>query len=168
MKCNKFKWLILIGCVAVLILAVVLGVWQWRRTSFRDVPFGQKYSVVSVFFAKGEVTAFDPETPVYALTHEGYLLDIDGSDFGRLSSSFRKFTPNQENFDHRFHEDGAWRVTGIDAAGAREDNAAAWKYEKMNGTFYYVLLQKNGDVFLCVGKDGAICQFYWLQGLGNY
>ena len=168
MKRINWKWMLLAGCAVLLILATVLGVWQWRRTYYQDLPFGLKYSVVSTFFVLGDVQVFDSETPEFALSQEGYLLDIAGSDFGRLSGALRKFSPSKENFDDIFHGEGKWRVTGLDAVSARQENAKAWKYEKMNGTFYYVMLQNNGDVFLCVGQDGAICQFYWLQPLEKY
>lgn len=164
----KWKWILPIACVALIIFAFLIGVWIWRNASFRNAPFGYQYSVVSVFFSDRDLPAFAPETPEYALTNDGILLDIHGSDSGRLSSSFRKFSLNEENFDDLFADDGAWRVTGLDAGSARKENAGAWRYQKLNGSFYYVLLQKNGDVFLCIGEDGAICQFYWLQALGNY
>lgn len=165
---KKWKRMIPVVCAAVVLLGALAGTWLWREFSFRTEPFGYQYSVVSVFFTDGDVPPYEPEIPKYALTDTGMLLDIHGSDFGRLSGSFRKFQLSQDNFDDCFLPDGAWRVTGIDAVSARENNAQAWQYQNISGSFYYIMLQKNGDVFLCIGEKGAICQFFWMQPLGQY
>lgn len=168
MKGIRKKHFIFLVCVVAVLPGVLAGNLLWKVFSFRAEPFGYQYSIVSVFFTDGDVPSCEPEIPEYALTDTGVLLDIRGSDFGRLSGSFRRFQLSQENFDDCFLPDGAWRVTGLDAVSARENNEKAWQYQKINGTFYYIMLQENGDVFLCIGEKGAICRFFWLQPLGNY
>lgn len=168
MKFLKLKWVLPAICVAVVLLAVLIGMWIWRGMSFHDAPFGYQYSVVAVFFSDRDVPSLAPEVPEYALTEDGILLDINGVDSGRLSGAFRKFTLDQASFDDIFDDEGTWRVTGIDTVTTRKNNVSAWRYQKLDGSFYYVLLQKNGDVFLCIGEDGTIGRFYWLQSLGAY
>lgn len=168
MKILKWKWLLIVITAVVVFLAVLIGVMIRRNASFSETPFGYQYSVVSVFFTDREIPSCVPEIPEYALRDDGALLDIRGDDSGRLTGSLRKFSLTEEVFDNIFTDEGSWRVTGLDAVSARKDNLSAWQYRKLDGSFYYVLLQKNGDVFLCIGEDGAICQFYWLQAVGIY
>ena len=57
----------------------------------------------------------------------------------------------EENFDNHFSEE-LWKAEGVNARHIQENTENAWCAFGKNGEIYYVLHQKNGDVFLCIGK----------------
>ncbi len=141
---------------------------MWQKINFAEMPFGYRCSISSVFYATSDLPTVSPENAVFALSNAGKLYNISGGESQRLTGSMTMLDLSKDNFDLRFAAQDAWRVTGLDAESARENNAKAWKYTALDGSFYYLLLQNNGDVFLCVGKNKVIEQFVWLQPLDEY
>ena len=164
---TRKKWIVTAICLAVTLSIIFAGIFIWQHTAFQEMPFGYRYGISSYFYTSELITAVSPETPVYGLSATGKLYHILGGE-SRLTGSMREFQLSEENFDSRFVDDDDWRVIGLDAKSAREQNAQAWRYTALDGRFRYLLLQENGDVFLCVGENKEIELFMWLQPLDQY
>lgn len=162
------KWILLMSGMIVIVLAIFGGWKVWQHTAFQGRPFGLYYGVDTVFFHVTTTENHSVEIPKYALSDTGELLGVDGNQTDRLAGPMKRIALSETNFDQIFHEDGQWGVMGIDAQSAREWNLRAWHYQKWDGSFYYVLLQNNGDVFLCIGEKGKIVEFIWVQPLMKY
>ncbi len=161
-------WIIAACCAVVIFLLSCAGKLIWKEANFSEMPFGYRCSISSVFYATGDLPTVSPENAVFALSDAGRLYDISEGKSKRLTGSVTALNLSEENFDCRFADQDAWRVNGLNAKSARENNAKAWKYTALDGSFYYLLLQNNGDVFLCVGENKAIELFVWLQPLEKY
>lgn len=128
-------------CVALLLLCALNPITKKSRN-----PFGHRYRVEEVVYGASSSSdeiqlAISPEGALYAVTH---LTGLEGKVFDCKVT----LTPN--NFDPLFRfDESAWSTKELSAAKLREGNKATW----ILGTeqTYYLLLQKNGDVYLAHG-----------------
>ncbi len=123
-------------------------------------PFGRLYRVEKIVYASGaprfivQGFAYTMENvPRYWLTAEYELLAEDRSTQSwRSAGRFQEVELTKENFDRYFLDNGGG------AAGLRRNNQSAWFLvdAEAQDIFYYLLLQKNGEVCLTYG--------YWDNG----
>ena len=91
-------------------------------------------------------------SPLYAITEDLHLFSQkeygepdEWTDIGKL----KKTELTKDNFDDLFHGDG-W-VDGHSANSIRRNNANVWQLIYNQDCLYYVLQQKNGDLYLAYG-----------------
>ena len=153
----KNKKLMISLLSVVLVLAVVFGVVALRRTpdetAYDDTVFGKQYAIginlyASFFGSYGS-------KPVYYLSDDGYLHYISYKNgektVEQISDAMESFELTWWNFDSRF-AGGSWTAMDVDAQYIREHTVKAWYGVGEDEMLYYVLLQENGDVFLCKGR----------------
>ena len=149
---NKKRMIILLSVV--LVLVIVLGAALLpgilRRASYDASVFGKKYVIQSCVY-EGYYTYYEPEH-VYSLSDDGRLQESsDGKNaIETISDAMVAVELTEENFDKLFLGD-LWKSESINARYVRENTEKAWYAIGNNGVVYYVVLQKNGDVFLCKG-----------------
>lgn len=127
--------------------------------------FGQEFGVEAIEYRAPEYSLdISPGgAPRYRFTQDGRLLESNGwvldggsgdwTDCGQLE----EITLTQENFDSLFtiQDEGFWN-NSLSPEVLREDTQAAWRTVRENGdasVLYYVLLQRNGTVFLTYGYE---------------
>lgn len=127
--------------------------------------FGQELGVETIVYRAPEYSLdISPDgAPRYRFTQDGRLLESNGwvlaggsgdwTDCGTLE----EITLTRENFDSLFtiQDEGFWNDS-LSPEVLREDTQAAWKTVRENGdasVLYYVLLQRNGSVFLTYGYE---------------
>lgn len=124
-------------------------------------PFGNSYSVEEVVYADGRFSfVMTPESaPIYRFTEDyeflyreketPYHADSGWNTVGGLT----EVELTKSTFDEYFYTD-LW-TGGFSAAALRRDNQKAWQNLSQEGGFsYYLLLQKNGEVFLAYWHNG--------------
>ena len=154
MKSKKFMIILL---SVVLVLAVVFGVFALRsalrKNTYDDGVFGKQYAIGINLYASAMVSY--RADPVYYLSDSGYLHHISYKNgektVEQISDAMESFELTWWNFDSRF-AGGSWTAMGVDAQYIREHTVKAWYGVGEDEMLYYVLLQENGDVFLCKGK----------------
>ncbi len=121
-----------------------------------DSPFGHGYQVSNIVYQNGYYSfGWIVETaPAYEIT-EGQTLRIledRDSDHWLTAGSFEPVELTGDNFDRYFRNQEIWN--GQSAGKLRRSNEKAWRLfvsEDINSAFYYLLQQKNGDLYLVFG-----------------
>ncbi len=123
--------------------------------------FGQTYRVESIVYNAPQYSfAYRTETaPKYCLTSDhqlmtiGDLLQDGGTNDWQHLGKFSKVTLSKDNFDDYFARNGdgdyMW-PENMSAVKLRENNQKAWQLINKN-VLYYVLQQKNDDIYLAYG-----------------
>lgn len=95
-------------------------------------------------------------SPIYAITEDMTLVsqkevseEGTWAQLGKLEAT----ELSKENFDDLFKTPGNW-ADNISAKGIRNNTEAAWQLIYNQDVLYYVLQQKNGDLFLAYGYTG--------------
>lgn len=120
-------------------------------------PFSNTYQVENVSYnAVNFDFAYTPDTaPLYRLTAQQTLMVCEdkATQTWLDAGACREIELAKENFDDYFMLDAIWN--GTDAQSLRKDNQKAWRVvtpdQLSNDIFYYILLQKNGDLYLTYG-----------------
>ncbi len=136
---------------AALVCAVLsVGLLTNSRGELTDIR-GRYYLLSEAVFVTAAPRE-DSEQPLkqpleYAIGEDLHL--SDGTDLGLLT----EVSLTADNFDKLFFRDG-WQ-DGQSAAAIRRDNARAWRVVQEDREHYYVLQQKNGDIYLARGYYDA-------------
>lgn len=127
-------------------------------------PFGNSYRVEETIYADGRFSfVMIPESaPIYHFTEDYELLYWEKESSDQESGGWNtvggltEVKLTKSTFDAYFHETGIGIWTdGYSAAALRRDNQKAWQNLSQEGGFsYYLLLQKNGEVFLAYWHNG--------------
>ncbi len=127
--------------------------------------FGQEMGVEAIEYRAPEYSldiSLDG-APRYRFTEDGRLLEsnswvlADGSNDWTDCGTLEEIALTRENFDNLFtiQDEGFWNDS-LSPEVLREDTQAAWRTVRENGdtsVLYYVLLQRNGSVFLTYGYE---------------
>lgn len=157
------------------------------RTEARE-PFGAAWKVSAIVYdgPKYSFAYMSENAPQYYLTSDhqlmlkGDMLWADKTDMEqwRLLGSVEETSLTKENFDDYFFENGMW-PDNMSAKTLREDNQKAWTMiddSASSPVLYYILQQKNGDVYLAYGYyhnyeddsvDGDVPLIRWLYLLAE-
>ena len=118
--------------------------------------YPHRYSVAEVSYERSIYDFYvvaGQNTPVYAVTEGMRLMSKleytpleEWTDLGLLT----KTELTKENFDDLFLDPDQW-FTGKTAASVRKNNANVWTLVYRQDILYYVLQQKNGEIYLAFG-----------------
>ncbi len=160
-------WLILVS----LLLTFTASVFFLTNPKEQASPFGQRYQMSEVTCAPANISfQYTPEnTPLYELNEDQSLTILENpivqaqpeSDAVNVSQEnipLEPFTLTKKNFDDYFHNTPTrWQGTTMEEL--RKDNAKAWRSyplsDSSDSCFYYLLQQKNGELYLALGIDDA-------------
>jgi len=169
---------IIAGVIAAVLLLGAGAYRIWEKLSYDEAVFGRAYGININLYASFFASYF-PDAPSYRLSKDGVLYDLRYEDgvyrSERMSDKLRPIVLTRDNFDALLGN--SWTAYGIDAQSAREHNKAAWVSITDEGRLYYIMLQDNGDVFLCLGgvwqtEDGtnkqSISMIMYLNDLGPW
>lgn len=125
-------------------------------------PFGYSYSVETIVYEALQYSfSYTSDTaPQYCLTADYVLMAAEDAENWLTLGSMTGASLSRDNFDHYFQNNGGisgWRED-ITPGKLRRGNKKTWKLlvsDSPNSVFYYVLQQKNGDVYLAYGYHGA-------------
>ena len=120
--------------------------------------YSHSYDVIEVTYeASAPATNFSmvagQNTPVYAITDGMRLMSRGEHTAGDEWTDLGVLTETEltkENFDELFFRGGRW-PSGESASVIRKNNANAWMLVYHQDVLYYVLQQKNGEVYLAFG-----------------
>ncbi|MBE6935772.1 MAG: hypothetical protein E7458_04635 [Ruminococcaceae bacterium] len=135
---------------------------QYAFAGSGALPANRTYSVAEVTYESG-ITSFSmvagENTPSYRMGLDGHLSSIrEHSDESAWTDLGRpeEISLTRENFDGLFRDQSgmAWRG-GKSAAGIRRGTARAWRVIYDEDTLYYLLQQKNGELYLAYGYYDA-------------
>lgn len=139
-------------------------------------PFGHEYKVTDIVYDAPQYsfTYTDDTAPHFILTDDK-MLGINTNNPHESSNNWdyvpveaENIVLDKDNFDSLFIDaDGVNGWLADSSSELREDNETAWKY-LFDEMLYYVLQQKNGDVYLGLGYDNEYgSSIRWLFKLEN-
>lgn len=157
-------WLVISAAAAGIVIAVGF------LTNPAPAPFGAVYQVEAIQYDAPQYSfSYTEETmPYYSLSNSRVLRvkgDILSEDLSEpdmqgwnLLGKMEEIKLNPDNFDSLFlnNSDGGF-MEGISAQALRRDNKKTWQLvveNENNSILYYLLWQKNGDVYLSYGYLG--------------
>ncbi|HHW32197.1 MAG TPA: peptidase M56 [Clostridiaceae bacterium] len=149
-------WIIIAAVVTLIVVAVCFLTNPKDSDSIRIDPFGKYYKVRDIIYESGAYAfSYITETaPKYFVTNKKELLVLEdkGSTNWVNAGTFEEIRLTKDNFDRYF-----WGVREP-ASSLRSNNQKAWCLlvtDLSDTVFYYLLLQKNGDVYLTYGYYDA-------------
>lgn len=152
-KHKKSAFLIIIAAAVTCIVAVICFlIIPGDSASERIDPFGKYYKVEDIIFESGMYSfSYSAETaPKYYVTKEKalWVLEDKSSTDWLNAGNFEEVRLTEDNFDRYF--------LGIrgSASSMRRNNQKAWRLlatDSPEPVFYYLLLQKNGELYLTYG-----------------
>lgn len=142
--------------------------YRLEKTFYLKSANDKKYKAYIVFKAGEALAEYMPEKAAYTESSSDYTNDnipqfkVDNFSFSLLkkepaSSEWEKIDGLQSvrlkksEFDKSF-SGGVW-VDGLSAQKLRRDNLHAFTAFNTDGSFYYLLEQKNGDVYIAKGSQ---------------
>ncbi len=156
-------WIIVAAATICVILAVCFLTNPKDDALYAPKSFGHSYSVAEISYDAPQYSfAYTPDTaPRYCLTADYALMVKDDMLDERSSAdwltlgSMTEIELTKDNFDRYFEVNGAgiWQAD-MTSRKLRSNNEKAWQLldtENPNSVFYYLLHQKNGDVYLTYG-----------------
>jgi len=159
---RPYVW-IAAGIAAVGILAAVFFLANRKGGKDFGEVFGQIYGVKEITFSSPAYSFVltTENAPVFRLGAD-YQLAIRerGNDLAQVLGRFNEIELTKDNFERYFtpfDTDFCWSC-GFSAAKMRGDNLYAWRLivpDDPNGVFYYLLRQKNEDLYLTYGYYDA-------------
>ena len=144
----------ILTCIAVAVCFLTDPVMD-RET---DIVTGQAYWVTEVTYESG-LTGFSmvaqSNTPEYMFDNNGHMFSVgeyteapDWTDLGQMS----EISLTQDNFDRLFRDSrGVLWTGGISAPQIRRNTVQAWSIVYNNEKLYYILRQKNGELYIAYG-----------------
>ncbi len=159
----------------ILLLAVLVSVSV--AVGFLTVPPAPKMpDVTSHAFGVSKVVYVYPvdadwirpgvNTPFYTVTETWVLLDKSSADKNEpwyAVGTLTPFTLTKENFDEKvLYGEAGWQEE-YTAAGIRGKNGEAYRLAREDGTFWYLLLQTDGEVYMGTGQNEELRYIYLLE-----
>ena len=153
-------WIIITALVACTV-AVVCFFTSPKETASSNLPniHSHAYVVDEVTYENGiysfTVVAGD-NSPVYAITEDMMLVsqkEVTDEGVWAQLGKLEEVQLTKENFDDLFKEPGLW-ANNADAKSIRNNTQNAWQLIYNQDVLYYVLQQKNGDLYLTYGYTG--------------
>lgn len=153
----------IVFAAAVCIIVAVCFLTNPRRPA--SELFGHSYTVEEIVYESPLLSVMlEPETaPSYSVTEEGRLMEkrsplLYGEEASKewvVCGNVDEITLTDNNFDQYVYWNGPILTPMISPEELREQNKKAWYVdsEAEGGTFYYILQQKNGDIYLADGSD---------------
>lgn len=150
-------WIVLLAVITCVVVAVCF-LTNPRNDESDTLPLlhSHSYGVVEVTyetFGTSFSMVAQQNTPVYAITDTMQLMskgehssENEWTTLGMLTET----ELSKENFDNLFFNKGNWFGKET-ASGIRKDTANAWSLIYNQEVLYYVLQQKNGEVYLAYG-----------------
>ena len=157
-------WITMISSALTVLIVILCALNPKEDMLDNSEPFGHSYRVESVVYQALQYSfSYSPETaPKYCLTSDNqlmvsndFLLNNQPNDWQSLGG-MSEVTLTEDNFDRYFlviDDISGWREEKS-AETLRRDNRKAWQLiieDDPNHVFYYVLQQKNGDIYLTYG-----------------
>jgi beta-lactamase regulating signal transducer with metallopeptidase domain len=157
-------WITMISSALTVLIVILCALNPEEDKLYAPEPFGHSYRVESVVYQAPQYSfSYSPETaPNYSLTSDYQLSERDNVLLKNQTNGWQSLggmsevTLTKDNFDRYFHvidDISGWREE-ISAKKLRQDNQKAWQLileDDPNHVFYYVLKQKNGDIYLTYG-----------------
>ena len=162
--------LILLTATLCVIAALCLLTDPKKQLLSAPEPFGHPYQVDDIVYAAPWYDfSYTPETaPLYILTADYQLMESADTPLGTgdpegqwLScGEAQEIRLRRKNFTEDMDIEGDNRRDGFSLPALLKENKKAWlvnRTEQEGSILYYILLQKNGDVYLCYGypADGV-------------
>jgi len=132
------------------------------------------YGVTDVVYDDGRYSfsiVAGMNSPYVAVSENMQLFIKESSSvfFGKSLGTMKKFELTKDNFDKLFEDDDGWHST-LSAAALRKNNEAAYQLLYDNDVLYYLLQQKNGDIYLTYAHyydntEQATTHIRWLMKL---
>lgn len=144
----------ILACIAVAVCFLTDPVMD-RET---DIVTGQAYWVTEVTYESG-LTSYSmvaqSNTPEYMFDDSGHMFSVgeyteapDWTDLGQMS----EISLTKDNFDRLFRDSrGVLWTGGISAPQIRRNTIQAWSIVYNNEKLYYILRQKNGELYIAYG-----------------
>ena len=112
----------------------------------------RSYAVSDVVYEDGRYSfsiVAGKNAPEFALTGnmQLYTKNSSSDNFGKALGTMKKFELTKENFDNLFESSDGWH-TNSSAAKLRQENETAYQLLYNEDTLYYLLQQKNGDLYI--------------------
>jgi beta-lactamase regulating signal transducer with metallopeptidase domain len=161
-------WITMISSALTVLIVIICALNPKENALDTPEPFGHSYRVERVVYEALQYSfSYTPETaPNYCLTsdyqlmvREDMLLENQPNDWQSLGG-MSEVTLTEDNFDRYFFvvdDISGWREEES-AKRLRRDNQKAWQLileDDPHHIFYYVLQQKNGDIYLTYGYHNA-------------
>ena len=158
-------WLVLLGILACIVAAICFLTDPKDNTSNAPEPFGHSYRVEEVVYGDGRFSfGYTADTaPRYQFTSD-YAMFVsgdalnskEGQEWVQQFGKFEEVKLSSLVFDDyfKFAADGPTDMIGPDTI--RVNTEKAWRLndqDSKNGVFYYLILTKQGEVYLTYGYD---------------
>lgn len=126
---------------------------------------GHEYEVEKIVYESPLLSAMltPREAPSYSVTADGMLLEkrsalLYGEEASKewvVCGNVEEITLTEDNFDQYIYWNGPILEQDLAPSELREQNERAWYVESEveTGKFYYILQQKNGDIYVAEGSD---------------
>ena len=145
-------WIVIAVIVVCAAVAVCFLTSPAEKASPKGDPFGKYYCVSDIVYEAGIYDfSYTTETaPKYGLTESGELLVLEDKNSEKWLNAgvFEEVELTEDSFDRFFKG-----IRGP-AASLRRDNERVWRLivsDLPDSVFYYLLLQKSGEVYLTYG-----------------
>ncbi len=151
-------WVILAAVIACIVLSVCLLTDPFPSSTVTpETPAAGQYGVVEVTFERPG-TSFSMvaqnNTPSYIITDDMSLYsngEHSGDGEWTKLGSLDELTLEKKNFDDLFSASNNGWFLRESAATIRKNNVRAWQLVYNEGILYYLLQQKNGELYLAYG-----------------
>ena len=157
-------WVVAAAVILCAAVILVCALNPKEEETLAPEPFGNSYSAEELVYADGRFSfVITPESaPIYRFTEDHEFLYREKETSYHAGSGWNtvggltEVELTKSTFDTFFHETGIGIWTdGYSAAALRRNNQKAWQNLSQEGGFsYYLLLQKNGEVFLAYWHNG--------------
>lgn len=161
-------WLTLPALALCLIAALCLLTDPKEGTSAAQEPFGSPYQVEEILYAAPWYDfSFTPDNaPLYALTSGYQLLEStdtpisfdQGDGSWALCGEAKEIRLDKKTLEHAIAVDTEDVMQNISIHSLAKENKKAWLVERLEqeyDIFYYIMLQKSGDLYLSYGYNEA-------------
>ena len=157
-------WVIILAVIACIVAAVCFLTNPKKASLDVLTTLQHRYMVSEIEYAAPQYNfAYTPHTaPQYCVTADSTLMvknDIldtrDSAEWLELGS-MKETELTKDNFDRYFDFNGEGGWEKLTAEQIRQNNKKAWRIsgtKDSNATFYYLLFQKSGDVYLTYGYE---------------
>jgi len=163
-------WVVIAAVIGCVLLAACLL--TNRIAQAKLPPIGPRTYTITEVTHESMMTSFQVvpgiNTPVYTVTSGKQLLSREhNEDEWKTLGVLNEFELTKENFDDLLRGT-RWSMSGS-ASSFRRNNIGAWKLVYNQEILYYILQQKNGEVYMCYGiydyseKDDPYSDDTWIS-----